>query len=350
MQGSKGHASGSWPRLRAAWPLLRRVGLVAFLVGVVVLLGLMARTIEWGEVWQALRRYERGTLALAFGLCVLSHACYACYDLLGRAYTGHHLPARQVLGVTFISYAFNLNLGTLVGGLGLRMRLYTRLGLRPGTVARITGLAVVTNWLGYAAIAGLLFALQTVRLPSDWAIGNHALQVLGVGLLLLCAAYLAACGLLRRRAWKVRGHKIHLPHLPLAAGQVLLAGATWAALGGALYALMPHALDAPKVSYPQVLAVTLLAAVAGILTRVPAGLGVMEAVFVAILAAKLGRPSVLAAVLAYRALYYLVPLAVAAAAYAVAEMRVKQRPPLPGARPAEPRLTGSSAPRPSPGA
>src|SRR5437016_3774642 len=67
--------------------------------------------------------------------------------------------------------------------------------------------------------------------------------------------------------------------------------------------------------YPSVLAVLLLAAIAGVATHVPAGLGVLEAVFVACLAGTLPPVHVLAALLSYRALYYLVPLALASIGY-----------------------------------
>jgi uncharacterized membrane protein YbhN (UPF0104 family) len=66
--------------------------------------------------------------------------------------------------------------------------------------------------------------------------------------------------------------------------------------------------------------------VAGLVLRVPAGLGVLEAVGVALLAGeKLGQDEVLAALLAYRALYYFVPLALAAVAFGVAELRWRDR-------------------------
>ena len=55
----------------------------------------------------------------------------------------------------------------------------------------------------------------------------------------------------------------------------------------------------------------LVAAVAGVIAHVPAGLGVLEAVFIALLSHRVPQAELLAALLAYRALYYLVPLALA---------------------------------------
>jgi uncharacterized membrane protein YbhN (UPF0104 family) len=61
-----------------------------------------------------------------------------------------------------------------------------------------------------------------------------------------------------------------------------------------------------------------------VVTHVPAGLGVIEAVFMACLGGTLPAPTVLAALLSYRAVYYLVPLALAAIGYALAEFSARR--------------------------
>jgi glycosyltransferase 2 family protein len=64
--------------------------------------------------------------------------------------------------------------------------------------------------------------------------------------------------------------------------------------------------------------------VAGVITHVPAGLGVLEAVFVALLAHQVAEAQLLAALLAYRGLYYLLPLVVATLAYFATELRARR--------------------------
>jgi uncharacterized membrane protein YbhN (UPF0104 family) len=64
-----------------------------------------------------------------------------------------------------------------------------------------------------------------------------------------------------------------------------------------------------------------VAAVAGLLTHIPAGLGVLEAVVLTLLSDVVTTPVLLAALLAYRAIYYLVPFALAATLYLVLEVR-----------------------------
>jgi hypothetical protein len=56
--------------------------------------------------------------------------------------------------------------------------------------------------------------------------------------------------------------------------------------------------------------VLLIAAIAGVMLHVPAGLGVTEAVFVAMLSHKVPEHQLIGALLAFRALFYLLPLVV----------------------------------------
>jgi uncharacterized membrane protein YbhN (UPF0104 family) len=93
----------------------------------------------------------------------------------------------------------------------------------------------------------------------------------------------------------------------------------WSLMGGVIWLLLQG-----QVGYPQVLAVLLVAAVAGVVTHVPAGLGVLEAVFVALLSHQVAQGKLLGALLAYRALYYLLPLLVATVAYLVTELRARR--------------------------
>jgi glycosyltransferase 2 family protein len=304
-------------RARPWWPWLRRVLTVGFFGLVAYLLFTHAREIEWSEVGTALRKRPLDSLLFAAAVAALSHTVYSCYDLLSRRYTGHRLSNSQVLGTTFISYAFNLNLGSLVGGLGFRHRLYSRLGLRTGEINRIIAFSMVTNWIGYLLLAGIAFLMRPINIPEDWALGSGTLQVVGGLLLAIVAAYLLSCACSRRRTWRVRGHEIELPPVRMALLQLAISSTNWLLIAGVVYVLLQGA-----VFYLTVLAVLLIAAVAGVLTHVPAGLGVLEAVFVALLSRQVPTHELLAALLAYRGLYYLAPLAVATALYLFLEARL----------------------------
>ena len=301
------------------WPWARRVVVWGFFGLVAWLLVTQARAIDWNEVFQAIRALPAMTLLAAGALAACSFVLYSTYDLLGRHLTRHKLGAGTVMGVTFISYAFNLNFGSLVGGVAFRYRLYSRLGLGNATITRVLGFSMLTNWLGYLVVAGAAFFFWPMALPPEWKIGSGGLLVLGAVLLALSVGYLALCAFSAGRVWRVRGHTFKTPGLAMALLQLAMSCLNWSLMGGVIWLLLQG-----QVGYPHVLAVLLVAAVAGVVTHVPAGLGVLEAVFVALLSYQVAETTLLGALLAYRGLYYLLPLAVALGAYLVAEMRMRR--------------------------
>ena len=303
----------------AWWPWAKTVLLLLFLGGVGGLIAHEAQGIAWAEVLSSLRAYPASVLALAALLAALSLALYSCYDLLGRRYCAHTLGTRTVLTVTFISYVFNLNLGALVGGFAFRLRLYARLGLSLGQITRVLGLSMITNWLGYLLLAGGLFVVHPPTLPSSWPLERQGMQLLGMGMLLVAAAYLLMCTWSRQRALHLRGHQLQVPSARMAWLQAAMGLLHWLLLGSLVKVLMPHGPD-----FPTVMAVLLLAAVAGVLAHVPAGIGVLEAVFLSLLSHQVPGHELLAALLAYRLIYYLAPLLLAVLLYLFTEAQLSQ--------------------------
>ena len=316
-QGSAGRKSKLSER--PWWPLVKR-GATALFFGLVAwLLISQARTIDWQEVLTSLKAYPLSVAGIAMLLAAASFTLYSCFDLLGRRYTGHTLGTVTVMTVTFVSYVFNLNLGSLVGGVAFRYRLYSRLGLNTGLVTRVMTLSMLTNWIGYLLLGGLVFSILPPTLPDSWPLSSAHLRLIGIVLVLIAAGYLALCFFSRQRELSIRGHLIALPSARLAALQLLMGASNWLIMSGIIFVLFQQ-----RIEFPAVVSVLLLAAVAGVITHVPAGLGVLEAVFVALLSHQMPQPAILAALVAYRVVYYLGPLCVAAVVYLVMETRAKK--------------------------
>lgn len=304
---------------KAWWPWAKRVFSLVFFAVVGYLLITQARSVEWDKVFATIRQRPADGLLIAAALAAASYAIYSCFDLLGRYTTGHPLSVGQVMTVNFISYAFNLNMGSLVGGFAFRYRLYSRLGLTADVVTRVVVLSVLTNWLGYLLLAGLVFCLMPIDLPPGWKLDNVGLRVLGAVLIAVSLGYILMCAFARRRTWTIRGREVTLPSLRLALLQLSMSSANWLIIATIVFVLLEQ-----KIAFPTVLSVLLVAAIAGVITHVPAGLGVLEAVFVALLSHQLPRSDLLAALLTYRAIYYLAPLVVASLVYLMVEARAKR--------------------------
>ncbi|MEA9389609.1 lysylphosphatidylglycerol synthase domain-containing protein [Acerihabitans sp. TG2] len=301
------------------WPRVKPALTVLFFLGVVILLVVYASKVDWGDVAQAVKHYQRNTILLVVALAVLSYLLYGIYDLIGRAYCRHQLAKKQVLLVSFICYAFTLTLSAWVGGIGMRYRLYSRLGLSNGAITRIFSLSLATNWLGYILLAGVVCAFGVLRLPVAWGIGQLVLRVIGVGLLLCIAAYLWLCAFAKRRHVVVKRQRLVLPSLPMAVAQLIASCTNWLAMAAIIFILLNY-----RVDFLLVLGVLLVSSIAGVIVHIPAGLGVLEGVFVAMLGnEQISHGTILAALLAYRAIYFIAPLLLAIVLYLWLESRSK---------------------------
>lgn len=305
--------SRSWRR----WTL--RLLKIGFFLVVAYLLVSQARLIEWDRVMAAIRQRHAQELLTASVFAAASYLLYCCFDLLGRYATGHTLSVRQVISITFISYAFNLNLGALIGGVAFRYRLYSRFGLGNEVITHVAGMSMLTNWLGYLLLGGLVFWWQPPSPPQGWKLDAGGMRELGIAMFAAAVGYLLLCTFARQRTWTIRGHDLTLPSLRLAVLQLAISCLNWLLIASVVYTLLQQ-----KIAFPTVVGVLLVGAIAGVITHVPAGLGVLEAVFVALLSSQMPRHELLAALVIYRFIYYLFPLMVAVFLYLFLEARAKK--------------------------
>jgi uncharacterized membrane protein YbhN (UPF0104 family) len=309
----KGHS-----HKKSAWP--KRILTLVFFIVIPALLYSVVKKIEWDEVKQGLQSLEISTLLLGTAIALCSYIVFASYDLIGKKYTGHSLSTWKVIPLGFVCYAFNLNLSTWVGGIAMRLRLYTRLGLNVPTITKIFSLSVIANWLGYIILAGIIFSLGLLQLPDNWKLGTASLRVIGVVLLAVAILYFASCKYAKRRTFRLFKHKFELPQFSMALTQAGLAILNWSLMGLIIFSLLPKG----DVTYPTVLGILLLSSIAGVITHIPGGLGVLETIFITMLQHQLSKGSILAALIGYRIIYFLIPLAIALVIYLILESQAKK--------------------------
>lgn len=306
-----------WSRLNKRTRRLVRRGLalclLAFIVG---LLYFLARDVDWPDVWRAITEMPKSHIGLAFGVAIAAYFAYASMDMLGKRYVKHDMPNRKVMGFAMLSYALNINLGTLIGGFGARLRFYLRLGYRKSVPTRVALFSALSNWLGFGWLAGAVFVSGMVPLPAGIPGGQMGLRLAGVALLAISACYVWACWRHPGRAWTIRRWRVVLPNLKMALLQCAASALSWGLMGLVFTIVLPG-----KVPYIAALGVLLYSSVAALIVRVPGGLGTTEAITAAALSQFLPASEVLAAVLVYRAVYFLFPLVLALIAYGVLEMK-----------------------------
>jgi phosphatidylglycerol lysyltransferase len=248
-------------------------------------------------------------MAAAVALTLLSYVAQTGYDALGLRYAGAALGYARTALASFVAYAFSNTIGySVLSGGSVRLRLYTGWGLSTLSVAQVVAFGAVTFWVGFLSVSGAVFLIEPIAIPAALHLPLSSLKPVGAAFLAIVAAYGALC-FARKRPFSLRGIEIPVPRPSYLAAQIPIAALDWACASGALYALLP---GGSGLSYPGLLGAYLLAQVAGVASQVPGGLGVFETVMVALLAPRMPAPAVLGSLLAFRAIYYFLPLASAA--------------------------------------
>jgi uncharacterized membrane protein YbhN (UPF0104 family) len=300
---------------------LKRIAGLAIALGffavVAWLLGDELRALDPREIQAVLRELSPARLAIALGLTALCYAVLASYDRLASRLLRVRLPRARAYAIAFVSYAFNFNLGATVGAVGFRYRLYSRANVGTARIGAILACSIATNWCGCLAVLGALLVADPSALDFGWGLPAVAGRALGFAALLPVAGYLAAAWL-RRAPIRIRGTEHPMPGPRFALAQIALGSAYWLLVPLIVYLLRP---PGTAIGYSQIAVAYGIAAVGGIIVRVPAGLGVVEAVFLEIFRGRVGGGTVLGMLIAWRALFLLAPLAIAAIVLVVLESR-----------------------------
>jgi uncharacterized membrane protein YbhN (UPF0104 family) len=285
-------------RLRkAAGPLL---GLV--IVGL-ALWGLhgMLRDTSTDQIVAALATLPPLQALLAAGCTALSYLVLTQYDRLSLRWLGLRWPWRRSAPGTALAYALgNVSFNALLIAGALRYSAWQADGVQPAQAAKVAVFASLGFWLGYAALGGLLFSLDPLR-PS--------LGLVGLALLLAIPVYLLLAW--RLPVFRLGRHDVALPPPRLCCGQVAVGMLDLLGISGVLWLLLP---PLPGYAYSHFLQAFMLAVVAGSASQSPGGLGVFDSAFLLLLPAGSPVPQALAALLAFRMIYYGLPLLPAGAA------------------------------------
>lgn len=301
--GSPGIPSPS-PRSRALLVAGASVALLALALW--VLHGELAH-IHAADVRRAIAQVGWPAFALALLATAGSYLSLIGYDLLALRLLRQPLSCARIAAASFVATAVGHNLGLAMLTAGaVRMRLYTAWGLSAPEVALMAGLIAFTFGIGATFAVGLALVFEPAAAAGWLRLDATIARFIGAALLAIVAAYLGVAWR-RRRPLTLGAWQIQVPGLGMAWRQIALALVDLCCAALALWALLPAETAPPFAVF---LGLYVVAIVAGIVSHVPGGLGVFETVLLLALP-QVPRDALLAAVIGYRVVYYLLPLALA---------------------------------------
>jgi phosphatidylglycerol lysyltransferase len=267
------------------------------------------KTYHLADILKAIESIPAGRMWLAIALTIVSYVIMTGYDVLAMRYIQHPLSYSKIGLASFIGYAFSNNIGlSMIAGGSVRYRLYSAWGLSALQITQVVVFCTLTLWLGFFTLGGVVFLVKPPAIPATVHLPLASLRV--VAMVMLAAVLVNGVLTVARKApIKIREWEIQLPSIGLFVSQLIIAALDWMLASFVLFVLLA---PGTAMSYPEFMGVYLLAQLAGLVSQVPGGLGVFETVIVLMLTARFPASQILGALLAYRVLYYWLPLGVAA--------------------------------------
>lgn len=273
------------------------------------------REIDFDDVMRQLRALPASAVLGGIACCFASYTLVGLYEGMAlRMATGRRavlLPFRTALIANPVGRALGV---ALVSGGAVRYRMYTAADLSSRQVGAIILLAAMPYFLGVGWLIdlSLLFNAQAagaaLRLSTGVVITLGAIGLAkDIGWLIVVA--------IRKRPVTIGYLPLRLPTLRDTLKQIAFGATQVSLIAAILYIFMPSELG---MSLPAFIAIYCIAFVAGQLSHVPAGLGVLEAALLLMLP-QVPPAQLLGAVLAYRAVFELLPLLIALVLWLVYE-------------------------------
>jgi uncharacterized membrane protein YbhN (UPF0104 family) len=304
------------------WIGWKRLGVAASFAIIAFAITTLVRTlrgVEGGVILSALTDIPPHHIALA-ALCVVGAFCtLTFYDFFALRTIGKkHIPYRIAAMSAFTSYSIGHNIGaTVFTGGAIRFRIYSDYGLSAIDVAKICFLSGLTFWLGNLFVLGVGMALHPAAASSMDQLPAAMNQLIAIGIVMAIFAYLGWLVLGKnRRQLGQNGWKVVLPSARLTLVQILIGVVDLGFCALAMYLLVP---SDPQIDFLSLSVVFILATLLGFASHAPGSLGVFDAAMLVALP-QFGREQLLATLLVFRVLYFVIPFGMAISIMGIREL------------------------------
>ena len=302
---------------KVGWSRLGVVLSLTIIAVALVVLYRILRDIDLDELIDAIEATDWRTLFIAALFVAGGYLTLTFYDLFALRTIGRpDVPYRVAALSGFTSYAVGHNVGASVfSGGAVRYRIYSAYGLSVIDVTKICFIAGLTFWLGNATVLGLgvLFSPQAARALDQLPLWSN--RLLAVAILAMLAAYVAWVWV-KPRVIGREGWQVTLPGGPLTLLQIAIGIVDLACCAAAMYMLVP---DEPNLGFVTVAVIFVAATLLGFASHAPGGLGVFDAAMLVALW-QFDKEDLLAGLLLFRLLYYVVPFALSLAVLGTREI------------------------------
>lgn len=252
----------------------------------------------------------------------LGYVALSTYDFLALKYIKRKLEAWKWILVGFIGYSVSNNAGhAIVSGGTVRYRFYTRWRFKGSEIVKMVTFSGFTYLVAcfFLTVIGYMLTPENAFGSAQASHITTALVALGsliglIGYFLLCAFY--------KKPIKIGKIELTMPSVKMAVAQTLLGSFDIVLASFVLYFCLIPFIEIP---FDIFIGVFLVAQVLGVFSQVPGGLGVFEGLFLAIIPSDANVAYLFGALIAYRIIYYVLPLILSGIVLMSYEWRLKRK-------------------------
>ncbi len=257
------------------------------------------------ELKEALLSIPRINLFYALAASFIGYIALSTYDYLALRYIKKKLAAWKWILTGFVGFSVSNNAGhAIVSGGAVRYRFYSRWGISPADIVKM----VTFSGFTYLVACFFLIIIGYVLTPEHAFGGNDStkmstfitmlLSVIGILIYLWASLYY-------KKDFIIKGVDFKMPDFKLALEQIFIGSLDIVMASLVLYSVL---ICFVQIDFVTFMGAFIIAQVLGVYSQVPGGLGVFELVFSNILPGQDNQAILFGALIAYRIIYYLLPL------------------------------------------
>lgn len=281
---------------------------IFFFILAAAMLWWQLRDYSLSDIFRALLTIPIPNLIAACVACLLGYLSLSLYDYLALRYVGENKKVSwwKWMLAGMLGFAISNNAGhAVVSGGAIRYRLYTRWRIRGGDIVKMLTISGFTYFLGASAILIIGYFMVPAEVFARSAGASFGISTLFILCTAALLAYFAATIFFHGKSIKIGQLKFQVPTTRMALMQMLL-GITDSVLAGlVLYFCLRPFVEIPFWTY---IGLFVVAQTTGVFSQVPGGIGVFESVFLLALPDTVDKADIFGALLAYRIIYYVLPL------------------------------------------
>jgi glycosyltransferase 2 family protein len=270
-------------------------------------------------VVEALRNTPPHKIAAAAVFVAAAFVTLTFYEFFGLRTIGiKHVPYRIAALSSFTGYSIGHNVGApaLTGG-AVRYRIYSPWGLRVLDIAKLCFITGLTFWLGNTTVLslGMIIEPQAVTAVDHLPAGVN--RIVGIAALAILISYVLWAWRKQRTVGR-NSWSVNLPSGPLTFLQIGIGILDLVCTAYAMYLLMP---EQPWIDFMTLAVIFASATLLGFASHAPGSMGVFDAAMLVALA-QYDKQQLVAALVLFRLLYFVIPFTLAMTALGLREIYV----------------------------